>query len=103
MQRLIYFEFYSEEIVSDWRILAMNSLEKYIVCESCQNKIYGYEPDDLAQELRILLWNKLNTWQGKSSLRTWANQVMKNRLKNIARAVTKTQKRKDYLCGELTD
>jgi RNA polymerase sigma factor (sigma-70 family) len=103
MQRLIYFEFYSEEIVSDWRILAMNYLEKYLICESYQNRIYGYEPDDLAQELRILLWNKLDTWQGRSNLRTWANKVMKNRLKNIARAVTKTQKRKDYLCSPLEE
>jgi DNA-directed RNA polymerase specialized sigma24 family protein len=96
MIRLVYFVSHDEYFL-DWRIPVLNELEKYIVYESCQNKIYGLEPDDIAQELRVLLWNKLPTWQGRSNVRTWANKVMKNKIKDIRKFVTKTQKRKDYL------
>ena len=48
-------------------------------------EIKGIEWQDLAQELRIHLSNKFDTWEKKSSFRTWANRIMLNKIKDICR------------------
>jgi RNA polymerase sigma factor (sigma-70 family) len=87
--------------MTDWRILAMQELEKKIVCSACYYHIYGYDAEDLAQELRLHLWKKLHTWKKKSSIKTWAERVIRNYLYNLHKSMTQTQKRKDHLCVSL--
>ena len=102
MQRLVYF-YYIEEIV-DWRVEAMQKLEYTVVCKAAKANIHHHTAEDLAQELRILLWNSLPTYnKGKASLATWANLVMENRLKNIYKAECQTQKRKNHLAVSFDD
>jgi hypothetical protein len=48
-------------------------------------KIKGMDWEDLAQDLRIHLSNKFDTWEKESSFRTWANRVMMNKINNIVR------------------
>lgn len=100
MRQLIYF-YYIEEVV-DRRVEAMQELEYMVVCKANKAYIPHHQADDLAQELRILLWQSLPTYNPhKSSLKTWANRVLENRLKNIYKAECRTQKRKDYLAISL--
>lgn len=48
--------------------------------------IPGMEADDIAQELRLWLWNKLDFYDpNRSSIRTFAIRIMRNRLKNMKR------------------
>lgn len=90
MKRINYFINYSpnEEIFFDWRIQALNMLEPSVLFY-CQypglEKKKGLEFDDIAQELRFHLWKNLNSWHNKSSLRTWADRVLRNKLIDLSR------------------
>jgi DNA-directed RNA polymerase specialized sigma24 family protein len=102
MQQLTYF-FYVEQVV-DPREKAMQQLEYVIVCKASKANIHHYTAEDLAQELRILLWESLPTYNPqKASLATWANMVMENRLKNIYKAECQTQKRKNHMAVSFED
>ena len=102
MRRLVYF-YYIEEVV-DWRVEALQKLEYVIVCKAMKANIYHHTAEDLAQELRILLWENLPTFnRGKASLATWANRVMENRLKDIYKTECLTQKRKNHLAVSFED
>lgn len=47
---------------------------------------WGMDFDDVAQELRIHLWRKLDKYHpGKAGLRAWAQQVMRMRLIDVRR------------------
>lgn len=96
MSQLIYFQ-YIEQVV-DPREVALQSLENDIVHKANKYIIHHHTADDLAQELRIHLWYALPNYDPhKSSLRTWANMVMINRIKNIYAMECQTKKRKDHL------
>jgi RNA polymerase sigma factor (sigma-70 family) len=102
MRKLVYF-FYIEEVV-DWRVEALQKLEHAIVCKAAKANIHHHTADDLAQELRILLWNNLPSFnREKSSLATWANRVMENSLKDIYKTECMTQKRKNHLAASFED
>jgi len=102
VQILIYEIRYEIEFV-DWRILAMQQLEKKIVCEASSYNIFSYTSEDLAQELRLQLWKGLDSFDPKNGakLETWANTVIKRRLYELNRFQTCTKKRKDYLFNAL--
>lgn len=100
MKRLNYFNPYlpEDEPFYDWRVQAMNYLEKMIVCESSDSHIPFSYPEDVAQEIRLVLWANLIMFNPqKSSLGTWAKKVAKNKIKDLYKKETQTQKRKDYL------
>ena len=59
MQRLIYNLWFE---VPDWRIFALAELEYIVVCKASKTTIHHYDSEDLAQELRINLWNNLNSF-----------------------------------------
>ena len=64
--------------------LVMIASEKDIayICQTYWIK--GYDKEDLAQELRFHLWKKLYLYNPtKSRFRTWAKEVMMNRLRNL--------------------
>lgn len=73
---------YDEDTYSE---LAMMILEHDInfICE--RYHIQGYELDDLKQEARLALWKALPRFRADKGilLRTWANTVIKNHLKNL--------------------
>jgi len=95
MEKLIYIEFGSV----DWRIPALQLLEPDIIGKANKASIPNYDPDDVAQELRLRLWSSFGKYDPeKYQIRTWANTVMNNHLHNLHYKYTKTQKRKDYLC-----
>ena len=49
----------------------------------CWN-IPGMEADDIAQELRMFLWKKLDIYDpARSSIRTFADRIMKNKLRDM--------------------
>lgn len=54
---------------------------------------YAEERDDLAQEIFVLVWRRISTFRGDSSLRTWIYKVAINHLRNHAhRTVPKRQR-----------
>jgi RNA polymerase sigma factor (sigma-70 family) len=68
--------------------LAMEIMEHDINYWCSRYWIPGYDKEDLEQECRLALWKavqKFKTDQGVY-LRTWANMVIKNRLKELLRA-----------------
>jgi RNA polymerase sigma factor (sigma-70 family) len=65
---------------------ALSLLEKDIHYLSVSNWGYGMPPEDVRQELRIQLWRKIHLYNPhKKALRTWAQQVMRNRLIDMSR------------------
>jgi len=64
----------------------LNLIEKDIEGKARSFHIAGMGIKDVEQELRIHLMNKFDLWdKEKSSFRTWAVRVMRNRLTNMAR------------------
>jgi RNA polymerase sigma factor (sigma-70 family) len=79
---------------------ALLLLEKDIVYLARNNWGYGMEKEDVAQELRLHLWNKLHNYDPrKKGLRTWAQQVMRNKLIDMSRKkkeILDSPKREEY-------
>src|SRR4030042_4139039 len=71
----------------------LKQFESIIKAESHKYNISGCAHEDIAQEIRIKLWQKEKQFNpNKSSYKTWANRVMKNCIKNLIRqAYTKKQ------------
>lgn len=65
---------------------ALALLEKDICYLASANWGYGMPPEDVRQELRIQVWRKIHLYNPKKkALRTWAQQVMRNRLIDMSR------------------
>lgn len=65
---------------------ALALLEKDVCYLARTNWGYGMPVADVEQELRIQIWKKLHLYHpGKKALRTWAQQVMRNRLIDMSR------------------
>ena len=65
----------------------LQKAEKNIVIKSYMFKIKGMSSSDIAQELRIKIWNVRNKYKpNKSSMSTFVNWVVKNHLKNLFKA-----------------
>lgn len=98
MRRLYYLD--NKEDYFDWRIQALNALEPSVMF-FCRQEIKGMDYDDLAQEIRLLLWKDLNKYDNKrSSLRTWASVRIRSYLGDI----TNTRKyKKDLLDSKKRD
>ena len=63
---------------------AMGLIEHDLVTKCAKHSIRGFDSEDLAQELRLHLWRKLDRYDPtKAGFRTWANRVMNNRLKDM--------------------
>jgi len=72
--------------IPDWREEAIRQLEPDIKLYAYRFHIKGMEPDDVAQEMRLQLWRKLEKYDPmKSGLRTWAQRVMRNRCTDLHR------------------
>lgn len=82
---------YDEHIYAE---LAMTVLEHDIDWVASRYFVPGYDLDDLKQELRLELWNKIKRFDHTKEirLRTWANTVMRNHLRRLLRDAT-TKKR----------
>ena len=66
--------------------------EHIIEAEARKHNIAGMDWQDIAQEIRIKLWNKRQLFDSaKSSYKTWANKVMKNCINDLFR-LSKTKK-----------
>jgi len=80
---------------------AMQLIEYDLVTKCAKHYIRGFDSEDLAQELRMHLWRKLDKYDpSKASFRTWANMVMRNRLKDIHRRTV--MPRRDLLTDKET-
>lgn len=93
---------YDEDIYSE---LALKLLEDDISFIASRYYIHGYDKEDLEQELRLILWNKIkyfNHLQG-TMLRTWACKVMKNRLRSLLRKEMSQKKGEGDDPGEIPD
>lgn len=74
---------------------ALQSIEKDVWYLVTHNFGYGMARADVAQELRIQVWRKIHLYDPKKkSFRTWAQQVMRNRLIDMSR------KKKEILDSE---
>ena len=70
----------------------MNSLEKDILYWSKCWEIPGYDWEDLAQELRLKLWQEERKYdKTKASKRTWQITIMRNFLINLIRNVSRSK------------
>ena len=62
-------------------------IEQIIVSESKKHNIPGMDWQDIAQEIRIKLWQKEKLFDpAKSSYKTWANKVMRNCIYDLLKA-----------------
>ena len=67
---------------------AMNDLEPLIEFWCHRYNIYGMDNEDVEQEVRLHLWRKLKRFkhdQG-TSIYTWGNNVVRNRLRDLFRS-----------------
>lgn len=70
-----------------WSEFALKVLEGDVQFLARRYHIKGYEFEDLCQELRMHLWRKISKYDPRiSGIRTWANAVMRNRLKDLLKA-----------------
>ena len=61
-------------------------IEPDIMGKAKQYSLSGMDWEDVAQELRIQLWQKFSNFNPqKASFRTWANRIMSNKLKDLLR------------------
>lgn len=65
---------------------ALAHLEKDVCYLARNNWGYGMTQEDVAQELRLQLWRKLDQYDPhQRALRTWAQQVMRRKLMDMAK------------------
>ncbi len=68
----------------------LTEIEPDIIAKAKKYHILGMKNDDVAQILRLHLFEKFAQFnKNKSSWRTWANKVMQNRIKDLARRTDK--------------
>ena len=82
---------YDEKLYSE---LAMLVLEHDIDWVASRYWIPGHDLDDLKQELRLELWQKIKMFDHTKGvmLRSWANTVMRNKLRNMLRDATRKKR-----------
>jgi RNA polymerase sigma-70 factor (ECF subfamily) len=69
----------------------LKKFEPILKAECHKHEISGMEWEDLAQEVRLKLYLKKDTFRGESSFKTWANRVMINCIIDLERT-SKTKK-----------
>lgn len=76
-----------------------------MICSQDQWQVIGYTPEDLAQEMRFVLWRQLpKTWNPKKSgLRTWSIKVMKDRIRDLKKESGRHKRKIHYYTTELKD
>lgn len=75
-----------DQEVKNYRDLALVVIDPVICAKAAKYQIKGYDPDDLAQELRIHLLRKVVQYDpNKAGFKTWANKVLNNRLRDLNR------------------
>lgn len=92
MAKLNFFNKYTPDSNGffDWRLQALNSLERDVVMFAKMYKIKNLTQEDVEQELRFHLWKKLHLFNpSKSSLRTWSWRVLRNKTITLNRIVIK--------------
>ena len=73
----------------------LQQFEPIIKAEAHKHNIQGMDWEDIAQEIRIKLWQKEKLFNPiKSSYKTWANKVMKNCIKDLIKG---SQRKKQTL------
>jgi len=70
--------------------LALRSIDKDVRYLAWKWYIPNYTKEEIEQELRLRVWEKIPLYSVESgvSFRTWANMLMRNRLKNLLRDQT---------------
>jgi len=82
---------------------ALQLLEGDVGFLSRRYHVDGYEPEDLRQELRLQLWKRFKHYNyDRAGIRAFANQVMRNRLRDMLRA-SKRKKRGDWVAFNETE
>jgi RNA polymerase sigma-70 factor (ECF subfamily) len=69
----------------------LKKFEPILKAECHKHIISGMEWEDLAQEVRLKLYLKKDSFRGESSFKTWANKVMINCIIDLERD-SKTKK-----------
>lgn len=72
-------------LFTSYAMLAMEIIEDLVLMMSNQYRINGLDVNDVAQELRLHIWRKLDKYDpNKASFKTWARRVMRNKLTDLA-------------------
>lgn len=79
---------------------ALQALEKEVrlfvikYAPEMNEKLGGMDSDDLAQELRMQIWRKLDRYDPRktASIKIWAHMVMRNRIIDLAQRATKVNR-----------
>ena len=84
--------------------MVMDHLEhdiKYI----CRNHgVKGYDQNDLAQELRFELLKRIPNYDCyRAGIRTWANKIMRNKIKNLVRDSNRAKRKIQYYINPLSE
>lgn len=75
----------------------MQIAEFDVIYLSNRFRVKGYTKEDIAQELRLKLWEALPCYNPeKTGMRTWSRTVMRNHLKNLKRNVERHKRKVLY-------
>jgi RNA polymerase sigma factor (sigma-70 family) len=81
----------------DYSLLFMQIAEFDVIYLSNRFRVKGYTKEDIAQELRLKLWEALPYYNPeKTGMRTWSRTVMRNHLKNLKRNVERHKRKVLY-------
>lgn len=76
--------YFSDENIDDWRILALSYLEKDICNYSKKHKIHGIDKEDVSQELRLYVWENFYKYNSdRGSIRTWFYNLIRGKYSNM--------------------
>ncbi len=85
----------SEQSKDNIGLRLLKHAEKNIVIKSHMYEIGGLTPDDIAQELRMRIWNVRYSYvPKKSSMKTFVDFVVKNYLKDLYK---RSKRKKQFL------
>jgi len=78
----------------DYSLLAMQIAEYDIIYLASRFHIKGHTREDIAQELRLKIWQALPYYDPNvCGMRTWARKVLKNHLKNLKRDIERHKRK----------
>lgn len=80
------------------------SYEADVIAKSKKSFIPGYEWEDIAQELRIALWKKLQKFSPqKASSRTYAQLIMRSKIRDLVKFSGRKKRYFDNNCLSLEE
>jgi DNA-directed RNA polymerase specialized sigma24 family protein len=73
-----------------WKTAVIVELDDYLIDKCKCRKIPGMEQDDIAQEIRLHLWRKLDKYDpDRASIKTFCSRIIDNKLVDLFRVANR--------------